>query len=132
MTPYEKWLAEDVVYIISAQERAAFERLTTDPERERFIGQFWLIRDPTPGTADNEAKVEHYRRIAYSNQRFATQSTAGWRTPRGRVYIVYGPPDEIYTRPDITREHPDAGKERWRYNAGPLSQMVLEFDLKAQ
>jgi GWxTD domain-containing protein len=94
LTPYEKWLAEDVVYIVTAQERAAFERLRSDPEREHFIEQFWLIRDPTPGTAENEMKVEHYRRIAYANQRFGTQSSAGWSTqtrPRVRGLCDFEP-----------------------------------------
>jgi GWxTD domain-containing protein len=130
LTPYEKWLAEDVAYLITPPERAAFARLTTDPERERFIEQFWLLRDPTPGTVQNEAKEEHYRRIAYANQRFPTGSTPGWRTPRGRVYIVYGPADEIESFASLVPpRHPNDGKERWRYRTGPLSGMVLEFDL---
>ena len=90
----QKWLNEDVVYIIADQERRAFQALGTDAERERFIEQFWLRRDPTPDTAENEFKEEHYRRIAYANQHFAA-SVPGWRTDRGRIYIVYGPPDEI-------------------------------------
>jgi beta-lactamase regulating signal transducer with metallopeptidase domain len=67
--PWEKWLAEDVVYIIEAPERAAYQRLASDDERKMFIEQFWLRRDPTPGTPKNERKDEHYRRIAYSNER---------------------------------------------------------------
>jgi GWxTD domain-containing protein len=93
-TPYEKWLREDVVYIITEQERAAFVALTSDAERENFIEQFWQRRDPTPGTPENEFREEHYRRIAYANEHFAG-SVAGWKTDRGRTYIVYGPPDEI-------------------------------------
>ncbi|MCL6506259.1 MAG: GWxTD domain-containing protein, partial [Bryobacteraceae bacterium] len=71
-TPYRKWLEEDVAYIITDEERAAFKRLSTDEEREQFIEQFWLRRDPTPDTAENEYKEEHYRRIAYANERFAS------------------------------------------------------------
>ena len=70
-TPYRKWLTEDVVYIITNEERAAFERLQADEEREHFIEQFWERRDPTPGTPENEFKEEHYRRIAYANEHFA-------------------------------------------------------------
>jgi GWxTD domain-containing protein len=97
-TPYEKWLREDVVYIITEQERAAFVALTSDAERENFIEQFWQRRDPTPGTPENEFREEHYRRIAYANEHFAG-SVAGWKTDRGRTYIVYGPPDEIDDHP---------------------------------
>jgi GWxTD domain-containing protein len=109
ISPYLKWVEEDVVYIITKEERAAFERLETDDERAQFVEQFWLRRDPTPGTPENEFKEEHYRRIAKANLRFPTAlGTAGWRTDRGRIYIVYGPPDEIddhsspgaYNRPD--------------------------------
>src|ERR1035438_332832 len=92
-TPYRKWLNEDVAYIITDEERTAFKRLQTDEEREQFIEQFWLRRDPTPDTVENEFKEEHYRRIAYSNENFAS-AIAGWKTDRGRIYITYGPPDE--------------------------------------
>jgi GWxTD domain-containing protein len=92
-TPYQKWLNEDVAYIITDQERAAFKQLSTDPEREQFIEQFWQRRDPTPGTVENEYKEEHYRRIAYANQNFS-DGVPGWKTDRGRIYIAYGPPDQ--------------------------------------
>jgi len=93
-TPYRKWLNEDVTYIITDEERKAWKRLSTDDERENFIEAFWLRRDPTPDTEENEYKEEHYRRIAYANERFAS-GIPGWKTDRGRIYIVYGPPDEI-------------------------------------
>ncbi|HEX5323501.1 MAG TPA: GWxTD domain-containing protein [Capsulimonadaceae bacterium] len=93
-TPYKKWLNEDVGYIITDEERKAFKRLSTDDEREAFIEAFWLRRDPTPDTEENEFKEEHYRRIAYAHDLFAS-GIPGWKTDRGRIYIVYGPPDEI-------------------------------------
>jgi GWxTD domain-containing protein len=97
-TPYRKWLNEDVAYIITDEERAAFKRLQTDEEREQFIEQFWLRRDPTPDTVENEFKEEHYRRIAYANENFAS-GIPGWKTDRGRIYITYGPPDEKESHP---------------------------------
>ncbi len=97
-TVYQRWLNEDVAYIIDDRERAAFQALPTDAERDHFIQQFWERRDPTPGTPRNEFKEEHYRRIAYANRHFAS-SAAGWKTDRGRVYIFYGPPDEIESHP---------------------------------
>jgi GWxTD domain-containing protein len=113
-SPYSKWLNEDVVYIIDDAERAAFQRLTTDEEREKFIEQFWERRNPTPGSPENAFKEEHYRRIAFANKHFATLSgKPGWQTDRGHIYIVYGPPDEIDSHPkDTTRP---VGTEQWRY-----------------
>src|ERR1700730_3922740 len=93
-TPYKKWLQEEVPYIISDEERAAFLQLQTNEEREQFIEAFWQRRDPTPDTVENEFKEEHYRRIAYTNERFAS-GIPGWRTDRGRIYIIWGKPDEI-------------------------------------
>lgn len=92
MTPYRNWLNVDVTYIITDEERKAFGRLETDEEREQFIEQFWLRRDPTPDTVENEYKEEHYRRIAYANERFAS-GFPGWRSDRGRIYITFGPAD---------------------------------------
>ena len=86
------------MYIITDEERQAFKRLTTDEEREQFIEQFWLRRDPTPDTAENEFKEEHYRRIAYANEHYAS-GIPGWKTDRGRIYITFGPPDEIESHP---------------------------------
>jgi len=92
-SPYNKWMDEEVRWIISDEERTAFKRLQTDDEKQAFIEQFWLRRDPTPDTEENEFKEEHYRRIAWANDRFAS-GIPGWKTDRGRIYIMYGPPDE--------------------------------------
>jgi len=99
-TPYRKWMNEDVAYIITDEERSAFKNLQADAEREHFIEQFWLRRDPTPGTFENEFREEHYRRIAYANEHYTdNHGLPGWKTDRGRIYIVYGPPDEINSHP---------------------------------
>lgn len=91
-----QWIDEDVVYIVDDAERAAFQSLSSNEERDRFVEQFWERRNPTPGTSQNAFKDEHYRRIAYANKHFQTPSGApGWRTDRGHMYIVYGPPDEV-------------------------------------
>src|SRR5580693_1268262 len=83
-TPYRKWLNEDVTYIITDEERQAWKRLNTDDEREQFIEQFWLRRDPTPDTEENEFKEEHYRRIAYANEHYAS-GIPGWKADRGMI-----------------------------------------------
>jgi GWxTD domain-containing protein len=121
---YGKWINEDVAYIITDEERRAFSILNTDDERQNFIEQFWLRRDPTPDTVENEFKEEHYRRIAYANERFAS-GIPGWKTDRGHIYIAFGPPSEIdphpsggsYERPaeeggGTTSTYPF---EKWRY-----------------
>jgi GWxTD domain-containing protein len=95
---YKKWLNEDVVYIITPEERSAFVHLQTNEEREQFIEQFWQRRNPDPDSAENTFKEEHYRRIAYTNEHFAS-GIPGWKTDRGRIYIMWGPPDEIQSHP---------------------------------
>ena len=108
------------------EERAAFKRLSTDGERENFIEQFWLKRDPTPDTIENEFKEEHYRRIAYANDRFASQ-LPGWKTDRGRIYITFGPPDELESHPSgVQGSNP---YEIWRYRwiEGIGTNVQIEF-----
>lgn len=95
---YKKWLDEDVRWIITDDERAAFKALSNDDEREQFIETFWGRRDPTPDTVENEFKEEHYRRIAYANEHFAA-GMPGWKTDRGEIYIKFGPPDQIEDHP---------------------------------
>src|ERR1700726_2980336 len=95
---YKKWLDEDVVYIISPEERNAFIHLQTNEEREQFIEAFWQRRNPDPDSPENTFKEEHYRRIAYANEHFAS-GEPGWKTDRGRIYIMWGPPDEVDSHP---------------------------------
>ena len=125
-TPYRRWLNEDVAYIITEQERAAFKRLATDEEREHFIEQFWLRRDPTPGTVENEFKEEHYRRIAYANEHYAS-SIPGWKTDRGRIYIIYGPADEIESHPAGGAVTHPSEQWRYRYIEGVGANVIIEF-----
>jgi len=91
---YRQWLTEDVTYIISPDERNAFLQLDTNEEREQFIEQFWLRRSSNPDLPENDFKEEHYRRIAYTNEHFAS-GIPGWKTDRGRMYIMCGPADEV-------------------------------------
>jgi len=93
---YKKWLEEEVVYLIRPKEKDVFLQLETDKERDVFTKAFWKQRDPTPGTPENEFKNEHYRRIAYTNKFFGRETTRpGWRTDRGRIYIILGDPIDI-------------------------------------
>jgi GWxTD domain-containing protein len=136
--PYKKWLDEDVTYIITDEERSAFKQLSNDEERDNFIEAFWQRRDPTPDTEENEFKEEHYQRIAYANEHFAA-GVPGWRTDRGRIYIVFGKPDEIESHPSGgTYERPmeEGGGEtstfpfeqwRYRYIEGIGQEIIIEF-----
>src|SRR5207247_11286018 len=103
---FRKWVDEDVAYVITNEERSAYKALKTDEEREQFIEQFWLRRDPSPDTVENEFKEEHYARIAYANERFAS-GIPGWKTDRGRIYILYGKQAEIESHPSgVTYNRP--------------------------
>src|SRR5271166_2333231 len=138
---YKKWLNEDVRWIITPEELSAFKQLSNDEERDAFIEQFWLRRDPTPDTPENEYKEEHYRRIAYANEHFAA-GKPGWMTDRGRMYIVYGPPDEIDAHPSggqYDRPMEEGGGntstypfETWRYRyieglGSHGQEVIIEF-----
>jgi GWxTD domain-containing protein len=118
---YQKWLKEDVAYIITEEELSAFKQLSNDDERDQFIEQFWLRRDPTPDTVENEFKEEHYRRIAYANEHFAS-GIQGWRTDRGHMYVVFGPPDEIDA-------HPSGGYYLRPMNEGGGSTSTFPFEI---
>ena len=97
---HRNWLNGDVVYLLTPEERQAFEALASDAERDAFIVEYWAERDPTPGTPENEFREEHYARIAFANDRYKYEAPrGGWRTDRGRIYILLGPPDEIESHP---------------------------------
>ncbi|HEY2548768.1 MAG TPA: GWxTD domain-containing protein [Candidatus Acidoferrum sp.] len=96
--PYTTWLTEEVPYIITKEEHDAFLRLTTNEEREQYIEEFWRRRNPDPDSPENSYREEHYRRIAYANERFSS-GVPGWKTDRGHIYILWGSPDEIESHP---------------------------------
>jgi GWxTD domain-containing protein len=138
---YIIWL-EEVRMILSDDEVAAFLRLSTNEEREQFIEVIWQLRDPTQDTVENEFKEEHYRRIAFANERFSS-GIPGWKTDRGLIYIMHGPPDEIETHAggSYNRPHQEGGGttsvfpfEKWRYRhiSGLGSNIELEFVDRSQ
>ncbi len=135
---YKKWLNEDVVYIISPEERRSFLQLQTNEEREQFIEAFWQRRNPDPDSPENTFKEEHYRRIAYANEHYAS-GIPGWKTDRGKIYIMWGPPDEVDSHPtggNWDRPMDQGGGStttypyedwRYRYLEGNGENVELEF-----
>src|ERR1700687_2210051 len=135
---YRKWLDEDVRWIITDEEKSAFMQLSNDEERDQFIEAFWQRRDPTSDTEENEFKEEHYRRIAYANEHYAA-GIPGWKSDRGRTYIVFGPADEIDSHPSggsYERPMEEGGGEtstfpfetwRYRYLEGIGQEVMIEF-----
>jgi GWxTD domain-containing protein len=135
---YKKWLDEDVRWIITDEEQKAFKLLSNDEERDQFIEAFWQRRDPTPDTIENEYKEEHYRRMAYANEHFAA-GIPGWKSDRGRIYIMYGPADEIESHPSggsYERPMEEGGGEtstypfedwRYRYLEDVGQEIIIEF-----
>ncbi len=116
-----RWLDQDVAFIITDEEKAAFKALQTDEEREQFIEQFWLRRDPTPDTIGNEYREDHYVRIAYANERFAS-GKPGWKTDRGRIYIIHG-------KPDGTESHPSGGTYDRPFYEGGGTTTTYPFEI---
>jgi GWxTD domain-containing protein len=135
---YKNWISQEVPYIITDEEKKSFKNLTTDDEKEQFIEAFWERRNPNPGSPENEFKEEYYRRIAYANEHYAS-GIPGWKTDRGRIYIMYGPADEVDSHPSggtYQRPQEEGGGEtstypfetwRYRYIDGIGTNIILEF-----
>ena len=136
--PYKTWLTEEVPYIITDEERKAFMSLSNDEEREAFIENFWQRRNPNPDDPDNSYRDEHYRRIQYANDHFAA-GKPGWKTDRGRIYIMWGKPDSIDSHPSggmYDRPQDEGGGEtstfpfeiwHYRYLPGIGENIDVEF-----
>jgi len=133
---FKIWLEQDVAWIITPEEKAAFKALQNEEQRDDFVEAFWQRRDPTPDTYENEFKEEHYRRIAYANEHFGA-SDPGWKTDRGRIYVVYGPPDHVtaYSAQDAHPQAQDGQNyaglsiETWsyRYLEGVGMDVMIDF-----
>lgn len=131
------WPSAEVPYVMLPEEASAFRDLRTDRDRETFIEQFWLRRDPTPGTVDNEFRNEYYARIVQANQKFTISAVPGWKTDRGRMWITHGEPQEITrSQGTLSRTVPSEGSrtsnlplETWRYRfiQGIGNNIVIEF-----
>jgi GWxTD domain-containing protein len=130
---YKRWPGEEVPWIISDGELSAWKKLTTNQERDNFIAAFWQRRNPEPASVENKYQAEYYRRIAYANEIFGA-AMPGWRSDRGRVYILYGPPNSIESHPEggICLRQREKGRGRtetypvevWRYSYLQIGQDI--------
>lgn len=118
---FDKWMNEEVTYIITQEERDVFKKLTTSEEKERFIEAFWGRRASMSPTGENDFKEEHYRRIAYANERYAS-GIPGWKTDRGRTYIMFGKPDEV-------ESHPSGGSYQRKFYEGGGTTSTFPFEV---
>jgi GWxTD domain-containing protein len=126
---YKKWLTEDVAWIISDQERADFKKLSNDKQRDDFVVAFWERRNPNPGSSENKFKEAHYQSLAYANTNFAA-GVPGWKTDRGRMYIMYGPPDNVvrHLQSDSVQKSAFNTEEwHWKYIEGIGRDVIIRF-----
>jgi GWxTD domain-containing protein len=123
----QAWLNEEVAYIITPKEHDVFLKLRTDRDRDIFVEAFWKQRDPTPGTPKNEFREEHYRRISYANKMFGRSTPVpGWKTDRGRIYIILGEPKGIERYDSVQNVNPT---EIWFYLGDPALGMPTGFNV---
>jgi GWxTD domain-containing protein len=107
-------LYDPLIYLMSAEEQGISSSLTVEGKRT-FLRRFWAARDPAPATPHNQAMTAFYGAITEANRRFREGGAAqvvGWRTDRGRIFIRYGPPDEVLSRPQAGSSRP---YEVWKY-----------------
>jgi GWxTD domain-containing protein len=122
---YRQWLDKDAAYLIGPKEKEVFLSLASDRERDLFIEAFWKQRDPTPGTDRNEFREEHYRRMAYADQHFGRSGIKpGWKTDRGRVHIILGPPRQDFVYDQDAQVRP---VEIWFYEGLSLPGLPEGF-----
>lgn len=100
-------------YIASKQEVTQWEKLTELDAKRNFLFDFWKRRDMDLTTSQNEFKKEYFDRVQKANNNFTTIQRKGWRTDRGRVFIIYGEPSEIERFPNQVDTKP---YEIWQYN----------------
>ncbi len=124
---YRNWINGPISYIIAPIERVTFDGLRTYQQREAFIDRFWQRRNPNPGSATNRFKEEFYTRVAFANEHFGAAGEPGWRTDRGRIYIMWGPPNQITSPP--ASGHPPNSVETWiwKYLPGVGQGVTAKF-----
>jgi GWxTD domain-containing protein len=101
-------------YISTKQELDHYRNLKGVDAKRQAMFDFWSKRDDGKNGSMNEAKQEHFKRIEYSNANFRSGQKEGWKTDRGRVYVMYGPPDEVERHVNEIDTKP---YEIWQYHS---------------
>ncbi len=126
--PLRAWLDGPVHYIVSEDEIRDFKNLKTDPERAAFVERFWRRRDPTPKTLANEYRQLFWQRVQEADEKFLDSAGPGWKTDRGKIYILYGPPEEVHEDPNArtgSESSSGTGLIRWIYRGRPGARSDL-------
>ena len=139
-----KWRDGPVRYLMTTREDESVRQIKSVPELARFITRFWARRDPTPGTFENEYRRTYWGRVIEANQKFRDSTVPGWKTDRGKVYVLLGAPDDTQTDESprvpssiggVTRDQvydtDRRGLERWTYrrrlSKASRSEFVVAF-----
>jgi GWxTD domain-containing protein len=86
---------EEAKYLATDPEQVQFLKLTDTRARQKYLYEFWQRRNPDTATLANPYRDQYLQRVDYANKNLTVAFHPGWKTDRGRVYIVYGPSDEI-------------------------------------
>lgn len=133
---YEKWLKEEVALLVLPEEKAEFEGLKTDADKDRFIELFWAKRDPSPGSRINEFRDEWMARLDHVNKTYAAGvGPKGWRSDMGKVYLIFGPPAEVRGAVPEANVNPSGGSQIeapaqvWTYQPMPDLSLTEPFQV---
>ena len=133
---YEKWIKEEVALLVLPEEKAEFEKLKTNEDKDRFIELFWAKRDPSPGSKNNEFRDEWLARLEYVNKTYASGvGPKGWRSDMGKVYLFFGPPVQVQggatgVRPESAGgSQMEAPAETWLYQPMPDLSLTDAFSV---
>ena len=131
--PAERWREGPVRYLLTGEEDQAYRLLSTEAQRTAFIQKFWASRDPDASTPDNEYRRQFYARVIEANALFTDSTKPGWKTDRGKIFILLGPPDDLeqeQTRGDFlpnvvvwTYRNPPGGEHM---NALPVVRFIRD------
>jgi len=118
--PTPEWRWGPIRYILKIREEEKYRGLKTEAERSAFIDNFWHALDPTPHTPFNETRDEFWRRVNLAQALYHDSTAPGWKTDRGKIYILLGPPHGI----DLA-----GGSEIWTYRGLAIPNTPPEIRL---
>ncbi len=102
---------QQCIYIASPSEMHYMEDGKDKTEKIKRFLEFWKKKDPSPNNEENEIFDEYFRRVAYANEHFSSY-IEGWKSDRGMVFIMLGPPNNVDRHPF---EYDSKPYEIWEY-----------------